>query len=99
MSRWMQSRQLTEVLNIKRQILDANEAVDAARAAEVRAAREKARSDCLVHDRVFASVAVRTGADAADREFRKLLQRARAGGYHAERHRAGGELDRLPEHD
>jgi hypothetical protein len=97
MSRWTQSRQFAELLIIRRQILDATDAVDAARAAEVRAARERARADCLAHNRTIASVAVRTGADSAESEFRKLLQRVRAGGYHAERRRAGGELDRLPE--
>lgn len=93
--RWGRNEALTKLALIARGIAEAKDAVDAERAAEIRAARETVRLTLLSNGLINASVAVRTAGDAgvSFNDFKLINDRMRAGGYHRVRLTGGRGID------
>lgn len=94
-SRWRRSQAVGELVKIQRAILDAKDEVDAARAAEIRTARENVRLTLLSQGLVMASVAVRICGEAgvSFHDFKSMNEAMRAGGFHRVRLTGGRNLD------
>jgi hypothetical protein len=94
-SRFRQSERHSKIVNIQRCIADARDAAHCERVETVRAERELVRAKLLLHDLPMASAAVRLGGESQTsvRDFERMAQRMRDGGYHKARQRAGGSLD------
>jgi hypothetical protein len=95
LSRWRQNERHSQIVQIHRLIADARDAAHCERVETVRAERESVRAKLLLHDLPMASAAVRLDGESqtAVRDFERMAQRMRDGGYHAARRRAGGSLD------
>jgi hypothetical protein len=95
MSRWRQNERHSQIVQIHRLIADAKDAAHCERIEGVRAERESVRAKLLLHDLPMASAAVRLDGESQTsvRDFERMAQRMRDGGYHAARRRAGGSLD------
>lgn len=87
-------RRLSDVLAIHRQILDAHEALEAERAADVKVARENARLLLGQHGLFTASFAMRRDPGYQTyREFHTMVSHMRAGGFHRVRENGGRGID------
>lgn len=83
-----------DLVTIRRQIVDAHEAVIAEQARDIRDARENARFLLAAHRLFTASFAVSRDPNCQSYyEFMRMADRMRWGGYHRMRKTIGVELD------
>ena len=93
MSRWTQSRQYEELIRIRNHIEDAKEGVSGEQFQDLRAARESVRVTLGSHGLFTASFAMsRDVYGQSYVEFQKMVNRIKAGGYHATRARLGNQV-------